>query len=81
MTVDGSSYTGGSGEFTLINANPLIELIDSISVSGFASYFDTVITQDQTADRVYLTVSVVPEPSSTALLGLGGLAFALRRRR
>ena len=28
-----------------------------------------------------ISLSVVPEPSSTALLGLGGLALALRRRR
>ena len=28
-----------------------------------------------------ITVTAIPEPSSTALLGLGGLALALRRRR
>ena len=28
-----------------------------------------------------VTATAIPEPSSTALLGLGGLAFALRRRR
>ncbi|MBT8038442.1 MAG: PEP-CTERM sorting domain-containing protein [Verrucomicrobiae bacterium] len=28
-----------------------------------------------------ITVAVIPEPSSTALLGLGGLALILRRRR
>ena len=33
-----------------------------------------------TADAVAIR-QVVPEPSSTALLGLGGLALALRRRR
>jgi len=27
------------------------------------------------------TLSLVPEPSSTALLGLGGLALILRRRK
>jgi len=32
-------------------------------------------------DNVYLDVTTVPEPSSTALLGLGGLALILRRRK
>ena len=32
-------------------------------------------------DVDYITLDVVPEPSSTALLGLGGLALMLRRRR
>ncbi len=32
-------------------------------------------------DTVKMTVAAVPEPSSTALLGLGGLALMLRRRR
>ncbi|MFT6792270.1 MAG: hypothetical protein ACJAR1_000249 [Rubritalea sp.] len=32
-------------------------------------------------DNVLIDVTSVPEPSSTALLGLGGLAFILRKRR
>ncbi len=32
-------------------------------------------------DNVTLSVSAVPEPSTTALLGLGGLALILRRRK
>jgi hypothetical protein len=32
-------------------------------------------------NNIYLDVNFVPEPSSTALLGLGGLMLALRRRR
>ena len=34
-------------------------------------------------DAIALTfdITAVPEPSSTALLGLGGLALALRRKR
>jgi len=32
-------------------------------------------------DNVSLEVNVVPEPSTTALLGLGGLALILRRRK
>ena len=34
-----------------------------------------------TFDNITLSTIPVPEPSSIALLGLGGLAFALRRRR
>jgi hypothetical protein len=32
-------------------------------------------------DMRFDNVSVVPEPSTTALIGLGGLALILRRRR
>lgn len=32
-------------------------------------------------DNVRITETAIPEPSSTALLGLGGLALTLRRRR
>jgi hypothetical protein len=33
------------------------------------------------ADSVNLNITSVPEPSSTALLGLGGLALIFRRRK
>ncbi|MFC4993806.1 PEP-CTERM sorting domain-containing protein [Rubritalea tangerina] len=36
---------------------------------------------DWYADNVVLDVVAVPEPSSTALIGLGGLALILRRRK
>jgi hypothetical protein len=39
-----------------------------------------ILTQDQASEDVFITV-FVPEPSSTALLGLGGVALLLRRRR
>lgn len=44
----------------------------------------TVADSDEAAPQAALasiTYDVVPEPSSTALLGLGGLALMLRRRR
>ena len=62
-----SSYTGGSAY-----------------VSGFN---ETTVPDDSnvafpTIDRVFhVNLAAIPEPSSTALLGLGGLALALRRRR
>lgn len=43
------------------------------------SVTNTIIWEDNT--RAFATSLVVPEPSSTALLGLGGLALILRRRR
>lgn len=46
---------------------------------GVASY-DQPLTNQQVAD-LYSAFTLVPEPSSTALLGLGGLALILRRRK
>lgn len=49
-------------------------------VAGQAYQFGNTVG-DQTAAVTSLSFTAVPEPSSTALLGLGGLALALRRRR
>ena len=38
-------------------------------------------TNDGYSDNLNLTITTVPEPSSAALLGLGGLALILRRRK
>ena len=62
------SYTAQAGDSGLLG----IELIEINGGSGKAVDFDNV--------RLSFT-SFVPEPSSTALLGLGCLAIALRRKR
>ncbi|MBT8037287.1 MAG: PEP-CTERM sorting domain-containing protein [Verrucomicrobiae bacterium] len=61
--------------------------------AGTATTFDTGVLGDDIAlrfqgatnsasiDNVSIDISVVPEPSTTALLGLGGLALILRRRK
>ena len=68
-----------SDGITGFNAN-LFTLDDS----GFSNsepdhgwYWDII----QNGNDLVLQAYAVPEPSSTALLGLGGLALALRRRR
>jgi len=40
-----------------------------------------IITENNGAGQKGITVTAVPEPSSIALLGLGGLALILRRRK
>jgi hypothetical protein len=66
VTVD-SSYTGGSAYVSGFNGGTVP---DDSNVA-----FPTI-------DRVFhVNLAAIPEPSSTALLGLGGLALALRRRR
>lgn len=41
----------------------------------------SVSSLDPVAQATFFTAVLVPEPSSTALLGLGGLALLIRRRR
>lgn len=53
--------------------------------TGYKIHFDAVGSsgnfQQMSFDNVKLDFAPVPEPSSTALLGLGGLALILHRRR
>lgn len=48
---------------------------------GVGALVDSIAHPTQVATNGFATFNPVPEPSSTALLGLGGLALILRRRK
>ena len=89
VTVDGSGYTGGADSFTLFDGNAsgntpedgaAAFTIAGLGAEGVGWTLDiTNNTNPGPNDTIVLTV--LPEPSSTALLGLGGLAMMLRRKR
>ena len=56
---------------------------DLVSAQSFGFYTEAVhaTTANSGVALNYFQVTAVPEPSSTALLGLGGLALMLRRKR
>ncbi len=70
-TINGTTYTGaGANGATLASATT-----DSFTTISFS----TTSTANGTFSNI--TFETVPEPSSTALLGLGCLALVLRRRQ
>ena len=55
---------------------------DLSDIDGITYEVDAdLVSRDWQIDSLSMTTITVPEPSSTALLGLGGLALMLRRRR
>ena len=75
--------------FTIASASAGITGFDAadfvLDSSGFSNRIETYYGWNWAISRsgndLVLGASAVPEPSSTALLGLGGLALALRRKR
>ncbi|MFC5051825.1 PEP-CTERM sorting domain-containing protein [Rubritalea spongiae] len=83
-----------SGTMSLVGQSTKVENSGLIDLSGLDNLSDTTVTFRWTLDGAWsntwnnkrmgmdnITISSVPEPSSTALLGLGGIAMILRRRR
>ena len=64
-SIDASTLAATAGEDLNLN----------ITANGLGTAFDDVFLEVNTA------VAAVPEPSTTALLGLGGLALVFRRRK
>ena len=68
-----NEYTSHSFNFTATGASTTLTFTDDLQAGGASS--------DLMLDGVSVTALPIPEPSSTALLGLGGLALILRRRK
>lgn len=83
----GGDVQGGNATFTvssdilsgLSNGAHTLEVFSSITTNGT----DAAVTifNNNGGSNYSATFTVVPEPSSAALLGLGGLALILRRRK
>ncbi len=90
-TFDASDLIGGgdsvlpSGPNTTTISFDLTSVADFTADTEFRLYLATTATSDWgfAYDNLQLegTVTPIPEPTTTALLGLGGLALILRRRK
>ena len=82
LFLDPSDYSGSATTITPVSSMTYF----NVTVADlFATNLDNgpvvVWTASVTGDTIQFALAAVPEPSSTALLGLGGLALMLRRRR
>lgn len=83
----GGDVTGSNASFTvssdviagLANGTYTVDVFSSITTNGVNAA--GTINNDNGGSNYTATFTVVPEPSSAALLGLGGLALILRRRK
>lgn len=85
LIIDGSSYAGGAGAFTLVDASAIggqfwNGVSSTVSFTGFAPQYKPQISYDWTNGDLTLNVQV-PEPASTTLLAAGMATLAARRRR
>jgi len=77
--VDGTSYTGGAGSFTLFESASL----SGLPTAAVADNFDGFTTAfSQSGENYILTLTAVPEPGMSALLGgIFALSWVMVRRR
>lgn len=73
-------YNAGADDTAVLNGGGFTNLVLTGDYS-FTDVFARAGNSANTASFTNGTITAVPEPSSTALLGLGGLSLILRRRK
>ncbi|MCP5538478.1 MAG: PEP-CTERM sorting domain-containing protein [Akkermansiaceae bacterium] len=83
FATDGTGNVTVNGAFQMFSASKTVGSGDALIGQSLAVQFRRTVGDGNfpAVDDVTLSVTPVPEPSSAALLGLGGLALILRRRR
>jgi len=83
LALNFASGAANGSQFTLVDeVTSFSGTFTNISATGLSAGQSIELTYDTTVtDQGFLRATVVPEPSSTALIGLGGLALLLRRRK
>lgn len=77
IIIDGSAYTGGANTFDLITAGTLTAQNSTVILTNFAN----TATLNWGTEPGIVSVSIIPEPATIGMLGLGTLAIILFRRR
>lgn len=78
LSVDASAYTGGSGTYELIQFGTLG---DSMWASSAVTGLSGGLTGSIVFDSDSMNLVIIPEPTTSALLGLVSLGLIVRRRR
>jgi len=79
-----SGFGSITDSFTELNGLGLVQVADNTDVNTLKAgqySFQTKLARNGSIGVAYVTTQAVPEPGTTALLGLGGLVLILRRRK
>ncbi|MGB0993369.1 MAG: PEP-CTERM sorting domain-containing protein [Akkermansiaceae bacterium] len=78
-TARGVDFASGASSVSMLGGGG--DVILTLTSDGSGQITGTATGTGNEGNWAALTIESVPEPSSTALLGLGGLALILRRRK